>query len=281
MNPLPPERDLMMDDSTPDLRNAAGDALVRAIHQTPAANLFPLLANPSLDEHLLALALRRSDLPSDFISVVVRRRQLLKPYQVRKLIAFHPHTPRADSLRLLRELYLMDLVQFSISPGAPPDLKLKAEEQVITKLPQLPLGQKITLARRAPARVAAALLAQGQTQVVQAVLANPSLTEAQVLKVLSRDKLPPALVKAIAQHTRWSHVYNVRLALIRQPSTTLTTVLSFLPELTISDLRELLAPGILPENLRHYLQAEIQNRVQRRAPGTMPTTGPSRPGPAE
>jgi hypothetical protein len=36
-----------------------------------------------------------------------------------------------------------------------------------------------------------------------------------------------------------------------------------LPELTISDLRELTAPGIVPENFRRYLQAEIQRRIRK------------------
>jgi hypothetical protein len=55
----------------------------------------------------------------------------------------------------------------------------------------------------------------------------------------------------------------VRIALLRQPSTTLKSILAFLPELTVSDLRELAAPGILPENVRNYLQAEIHRRLQR------------------
>src|SRR5205807_330761 len=202
-----------------------------------------------------ALLLQRRDLPSDFLEEVLRRRNFLKNYKLKKLLAFHPHTPRTEGLRLLRELYLMDLVQFSISPGVLPDLKRKAEDQVIARMPQLPLGQKITLARRSPARIAGALMADGQPTVVKAALSNPNLTEAQVLRVLAKEKLAPVVAQSIAAHDKWSHVYNVRIALLRQPSTTLTTILAFLPELTISDLRELVAPGILPENLRHYLQA--------------------------
>lgn len=251
-----------MNPAAGSLRSASGEELVRLIHETLPPDLLPVLDNPSLDEKSLVLLLQRKDLSSEFLQEVLLRRQFLKSYQVKKALALHPHTPRTDGFRLLRELYLMDLVQFAISPGALPDLKIKAEEQVIHKLPHLPLGQKITLARRAPARIAGALLAEGQKQVVAAVLANPNLNEAQVLRVLSRDKLPPIVAQSIAQHEKWSHVYNVRIALIRQPSTTLTTILAFLPELTISDLRELVAPGILPENLRHYLQAEIQRRMR-------------------
>ena len=266
-----------MNPARDSLRTASGEELDHLIDETPPPELLPVLDNPSLDEKSLCLLLQRKDLSTDFLQEVLLRRRLLKSYQVKKALALHPHTPRTDGFRLLRELYLMDLVQFAISPGTLPDLKIKAEEQVINKLPHLPLGQKITLARRAPARIAGALLAEGQKQVVAAALANPNLSEAQVLRVLSRDKLPPVVAQAIAQHEKWSHVYNVRIALIRQPSTTLTAILAFLPELTISDLRELLAPGILPENLRHYLQAEIQRRMRnsQRQAAPAPESKPS------
>ena len=259
-----------------ELRSASGEDLVRLIHEASAAELSPVLENPSLSEETLCLVLQRKDLPADFLEEVLACRQFLKSYRVKKALAFHPHTPRTEGFRLLRELYLMDLVQFAISPGVLPDMKIKAEEQVIAKLPQLPLGQKITLARRAPARIAGALLAEGNAPVVKAALGNPNLSEAQVLRVLSRDKLPAVVAQSIAHDEKWSHVYNVRVALIRQSATTLTTILAFLPELTISDLNELVAPGILPENLRHYLQAEIQRRLHRpkaKDAGPSPQTG--------
>ena len=103
----------------------------------------------------------------------------------------------------------------------------------------------------------------GQPAVVNAALANPNLTESQILRVLARQKLPPIVAQSISQHPKWSRVYNVRIALVRQPSTTLAQMLAFLPEITVTDLRELAAPGILPEVLRQYLQAEIQQRMQK------------------
>jgi hypothetical protein len=153
-------------------------------------------------------------------------------------------------------------VQVAILPGVSAELKLNAEEQLIARLPQLPLGQKITLARRGPARVAGALLAEGHAQIAPVVLDNPYLTEAQILKTLSREKLPASVIPAIVQHRKWSITYNIRLALIRHPAAPLATILSYLPQLTVSDLRELAAPGIVPENLRKYLQAEVQRRMR-------------------
>jgi hypothetical protein len=242
-------------------RAATGEEFAALLHHHADDVLLALLDNPALDEAQLCLLLNRKDLPAAVLEEIGRRKPLLKNYQVKRALAFHPRAPRLVSLRLLRDLYLMDLVQLTLLPGISAELKRNAEDQLIARLPQLPLGQKITLARRGPARAAGALLAEGHAQILSVVLDNANLTEAQILKVLSREKLPQGIVKAVSQHRKWSCDYNVRLALVRHPASTLATVLAYLPELTVSDLRALAAPGIVSENLRKYLEAEIQRRI--------------------
>ncbi len=258
-------------------RIATGEELAALLHHPSADVLLALLNNPALDETQLCLLLERKDLPGEILEEVARRKPLLKSYRVKRSLAFHPRTPRLISLRLLRDLFLMDLVQVTLSPTVPAELKLNAEDQLLGRLPQLPLGQKITLARRGPARVAGALLAEGHAQVVSIVLDNPYLAEAQVLKALSREKLPSAVIPAIVRHRKWSITYNVRLALVRHPASPLGTVLGFLPELTVSDLRELASPGIVPESLRKYLQAEVQRRTRSREKAAEGSATPEEP----
>jgi hypothetical protein len=257
---------------------ATGEELAVLLHHPSADVLLALLDNPALEETQLCLLLERKILPGEILEEVARRKPLLKSYRVKRSLAFHPRTPRLISLRLLRDLYLMDLVQVAILPGVSAELKRNAEDQLLARLPQLPLGQKITLARRGPARVAGALLAEGHAQVISIVLNNPYMTEAQILRALSREKLPNSVIPAIVHHHKWSITYNVRLALLRHPSAPLATILSYLPELTVSDLRELAAPGIVPESLRKYLQAEVQRRLrasEKAAGGSTPSKDPS------
>lgn len=242
-------------------RIASGDDLNGLIYHPAPAVLLALLDNPGLDETKLTLLLARKDLPTEVLEEIGVRKAFLKSYSVKKALLFHPRTPRLVGLRLLKDLYLMDLVQFALSPAAPAELKRYAEEHVVARLPQLPLGQKITLARRGPARVAGALLLEGHAQVLPIALDNPYLTEAQVLKALAREKVPTVVVQALARHPKWSQAYNVRLAMVRNPSAPISIVLTFLPQLTVSDLRELAAPGIVPENLRKYLLAEVNRRM--------------------
>ena len=241
---------------------ATGNELATILYHPAADVLRALLDNPALDETQLCLLLERKDLPAEILEQVARRKPLLRNYRVKRALAFHPRVPRLAALRLLRELYVMDLVQLALLPGTPAELKRNAEDQLAARLPQLPLGQKVSLARRGPARIAGTLLADGHKQIVAVSLDNPNLTEAQILKVLSRERLSSDVIRAIAQHRKWSRTYNVRLALVRHAGSALSTTLSYLSELTVSDLRELAAPGIVSENLRKYLQAEIQRRVR-------------------
>jgi hypothetical protein len=260
---------------------ATGEELAVLLHHPSADVLLALLDNPALDETHVCLLLERKDLRGEILEEVARRKSFLKSYRVKRALAFHPRTPRLASLRLLRDLYLMDLVQVAILPGVSAELKRNAEEQLLARLPQLPLGQKITLARRGPARVAGALLAEGHVQVVSIVLDNPYMTEAQILRALAREKLPRSVIPAIIHHRKWSITYNIRLALVRHPAAPLATILSYLPDLAVSDLKELAAPGIVPENFRKYLQAEVQRRMRASEKAANRAASAKDPAPAD
>jgi hypothetical protein len=241
---------------------AIGEELAALLHSDDDEVLLALLRNPALAETDVAVLLARKNLPAAMIEEICKRREWFRPYPLKKALACHPHTPRLVSFRLLRDLYLMDLVKLALLPGVSAELKRNAEDQLASRLPQLPLGQKITLGRRGPSRVAGLLLAEGHPQVLNVALDNVHLNVAQILKVLAREGVPELVVQAIAQHRKWSCNYNVRLALVRHPASTLSTVLGYLPELTVSDLRELAAPGIVPERLHKYLGAEVQRRIR-------------------
>ncbi len=241
---------------------ATAEELATLLHHESREVLLALLDNPALAEADVRVLLCRKILPAHVVEEISKRREWLKVYAIKKALACHPHAPRLVSMRLLRELYLMDVVLIALLPGVSAELKRNAEDQLAARLPQLPLGQKITLGRRGPARVAGLLLAEGHPKVIEVALDNTHLHAAQILKTLTSESIPEAVVHAIAQHRKWSCHYNVRLALVRNPASTLASVLGFLPELTVAELEALAAPGIVPERLRKYLEAEVQRRIE-------------------
>ncbi len=111
----------------------------------------------------------------------------------------------------------MDLVRISLLPASSGEVRRLAEERVLVQLPQLPLGQRLMLARRGSSRIVGGLIEQGPEQVARVALDNPYLSETQVLKRWPKKPYQRPTVAIIARHTKWSKLVNVRVALLRHP----------------------------------------------------------------
>ena len=240
-------------------RAASGNEL-KALLEGDEAALLALLENPHVEEPHICQMLERLDLPASVLAAVASEGKWTSSEGIRLRLARHPHTPRRISLTLLRQLYLFDLVRLSLLPSAPAEVRRMADEIIITRVPHVPVGQKLTLARRGSARVAGALLAEGHPQAVQLALANAFLTESQVLKVLAKPGLPERVVAAIARDSKWSCQYNVRVALVRNVHTPTLVVRAILPNLTLRDLKDVSTLETLAPHLRKHIKQELARR---------------------
>jgi hypothetical protein len=253
----------MPDEKSPRLqlaRLASADELKQLLHDADEEIVLALLENPNIEEPHLIQLLERLDLSAKVLAAVAAEGKWTASEAVRLRLARHPHTPRRFSIALLRQLFLFDLVRVSLLPSAPAEIRRVAEEIIVTRVPHLPIGEKLTLARRGSARVAGALLAEGHAQAVKLALANAYLNESQVLKVLTKPGVPERVVVAIAQHPKWAYQYNVRVALLRNPHTPAQVVRSFLPNLTLRDLKDALTVDSMPVHVRRFIQQELVRR---------------------
>jgi hypothetical protein len=154
-------------------------------------------------------------------------------------------------------------VRVSQTPGVPADVKMAAEEVILRKLEAVPRGEKITLAHRSSGRVAAELLISEDSELIRAALENPFLSEAHLQQILAREHLPRMVVEALSADGKWSHRYYLRLTLIRNPHTPLTRVLEFLPDIAVTDLRDICLDRRMPEQVRKYVLAHCAERLQK------------------
>src|SRR5579863_6619555 len=102
----------------------------------------------ALSEDLALSQLSDRDLTPEALEHLSRDTELMKSRKVRIALASHPHTPRRIALRLIRELYSFELLQFSQLPTAAADLKRVADELLISRLASVTLGERTALARR-------------------------------------------------------------------------------------------------------------------------------------
>ncbi len=228
--------------------------------ETAKEVLRALARNPNLSEQDLLRLLERQNLPQEALRELSQHAQALRSYRVKLALVRHPKTPRLVSLPLMKFLYVFDLVRVSQTPAVPTDVKRVAEETILNKVGGLPLGEKITLARRASGRVAAALLVTEDAELIRAALSNPYLAEGHLLKVLALHRLPAVLVELISRHEKWSRAYSLRLALIRHPLTPFARVLAFLPNIAVNDLRDICLDSRISDPVRRYILAHCAQR---------------------
>jgi len=249
-------------------RAASTEELKSLVHEASGEVILALLENPCIEEFHIEILLERLDLPVQVLAAIGGDGKWTSKEGVRLCLARHPRTPKRIALAVVRQLFLVDLVRLCLLPSAPADIKRVAEQVIVSRVPHLPVGEKLMLARRGPAHVAGALLAEGHPQAVKLALSNRFLTESQVLKTLAKPEIPERVVTAIAKDGKWSHQYNVRVALIRNPHTPPTLVREFLPDLTLRDLKDIASLEDLPPQRKAHIAQEMARR--KASPGTSP-----------
>lgn len=215
---------------------------------------------PALNEDQELALLERRDLTPEILELLSQKPAAIKSRKVCFALAAHPRTPRPLALRLLRRFYTFDLMQFSLEPTVAADLKGVANQHLVTRLAFTTVGECLTLARRASETVAAALLLDQESSVSIIALDSPRLTEAAIIKALTRPNASAALVEAVCHHPKWSLRREIRLALMRNPHTPLARALEFSRTLPSPLLRDILHTSRLPEKVKACLRKDFESR---------------------
>jgi len=267
------------------------DEVETSTESTASAELSDLVRRASdldLTEDLALALLKRSDLPSQAIEQLAKNSNALKSRKVKIALASHPHAPRHVSVPLARKFYTFDLMRVALAPGVPADVKVAIDDVLISRLKAVTAGERLTLARRASGRVAAALLLDvdridgktvdhkiaedevkvkdagsvaRETRVMRTALENPRLTEALVINSVLRPAASTALVQAVAWHEKWSRRREIRAALLRTEHLSLARALEFGREIPSPLLEEVLGSSRLPGKIKDQLLRQNASKL--------------------
>ncbi|MEP6802731.1 MAG: hypothetical protein ABJC07_12365 [Acidobacteriota bacterium] len=198
-----------------------------------------------MTEGALLKLLRQSDLPRERFEEILGDRSARRSHVVRRLLAAHPRTPRREALSLVSTLFWRDLAHISADVRIHPEIRRAAERDLLRRLSEMALAERIDLARSAGRGVLASLRVDPDPRVVAALLDNRFTTEPDVVQAAARPEASPAALAAIAAHPRWTLRPGVRTALLRNQALPTAAGLGLLTSTSSRDLRELLEnPGI-------------------------------------
>lgn len=131
----------------------------------------------------------------------------------------------------------------------------------------LTLGERKALARKPDRSVLARLLLDPHPDVIRKLLANPTLTEDDVLRLITRRPGRADVLLEIARAPRWLHRSRIRRALVLHPDTPPDLALRLCGLLLRQELKLVLSSTHVPQAVR----AVCLEHLARRPPG--PTGG--------
>lgn len=124
----------------------------------------------------------------------------------------------------------------------------------------LSLGERRALARKPSRATLDKLMADPHPLVIQNLLMNPRLTEDDVVRMASRRPAHREAIVQIARTPKWMVQARVRLAVVLNPGTPPEVSVPALPQLSRSELREVVALTLLPAVVRIAARDLLQRR---------------------
>ena len=211
-----------------------------------AGEAVALLANPNCTWRVLEALSANRDLLTD-------RRILVAMIR-------HPETPTEVARRWIPTLFWKELLDVTLTLKARPATRRWCEKALKERLLTMGLGEKITLARRAPAGLIPSLRKEKSVMVIEALLDNPRMTQSQVEVVVNDPTTPADVLILLSRESRWMSQRRVRIGLIKNSSTPLGTALGLLTSLSRSELREL----VRHPALNHAIKVACERILERR-----------------
>jgi hypothetical protein len=210
------------------------------------ARLRAALASCTLDSPAMISLVRRA-VPIRFLEIVSATVPFSDDARLLAAVVLNPRVPRHLALRLVPNLFWRDLADVAAGPRVAGAVRVRAEFVLKDRVPELRVGEKVTLGKIATPAVLAILLADPDAKVLRACLQNPRLREEDLVTAIRQDTAPRALLENVPESWRWRDSYAVRLALVLQPRTPLGVSLGQISSLLPADLLRVVdAPGLRP-----------------------------------
>jgi hypothetical protein len=222
------------------LREAGSDELLALVREHAGR----------LDPPAVRIALRNPYATAEVVDALASQPRLLSFYEVRRDLAMHPRTPEILAQRLVPGLYWRDLAALGTDTRLHPRLRRQADQLLAARLPELAVGEKVAMARRAGPGLLAQLRHDPSPRVIAALLDNPRLTEDILAPVAHGATTPGPVLALIAADRRWGVRHGLQVAICRNPGTPLATSLRLLPSLRKSELKAVATDPRLAEAVR-------------------------------
>ncbi|HEX8254100.1 MAG TPA: hypothetical protein VF846_13215 [Thermoanaerobaculia bacterium] len=190
------------------------------------------------EEEVLAV-LENANVTPQIIGKIAQTPRLTGFYGVRLKLVAHRQTPLAHSVKLVHYLYWFDLLALSIDVQVPAPVRRAIDTQLLIKVENLTIGDRVASARRCSQALINVFLYDPHPKVFEALLVNKRLREEDLIVLANSPKATPDQLLMLSRDSRWSYRYAIRKALVMNPLTPRSAAASQLRHLSRGDLRRI------------------------------------------
>src|SRR5262249_46222169 len=139
-----------------------------------------------------------------------------------------------------------DLARVAAAARLRAPLRASAEKILLLRLPELALGEKITLARGATRNVLRALGAEATPLVVPPLFEDPRFQVEDAVSMIARQDAPGAVLRFMAESARFAGSQELRLVIAAHPAAPPDVALRMMQRMDAPHLVRLLSGRDLP-----------------------------------
>jgi len=217
-----------------------------------------ILKRGYLEESEAVFLASKKETPSVVLRLIAETPELYQHYSVKTALAKNPKTPLGISRGILNFLLKRDLYKLLSSSEISYGLRKSAIDFLQRKLPEIPLGEKISMAKNAARDLLLVLIYDKDPMVLETALWNPRLTELDIITLIQKKTISPKNLEVIATHKKWRTRYQVKLYLVKNPKTPFLIASSMLSNFLRQDLEILLSNKEISENLKGEISKLIK-----------------------
>ena len=164
----------------------------------------------------------------------------------------HPRFPQKRALNIICSLFPGDLLRVIRNKRTNPLVRKRGELEFVNKFQRLPLGEKISYLKAAPADLLRHFQSLRDSRLLRAVLTNPCCTEHVVLNMLQAGNDHYGLYKAL-DGLPWIKRPAVASVISRDPQAPVKILLALIPLLSIADRERLLRRENTHQSVRQLI----------------------------
>jgi hypothetical protein len=168
---------------------------------------------------LIAYLKRQKSVPTEELEAISAEPSFIHHYEVISALVKRRGFPPALFLRFAETLRWGDILSCLRLPYISMSAKTTMIQNLIQRYPFFTIGERITIAKRAPQILVSKLRTESEPKIIQALINNPNFSHTDALFIASNSSLPVGTLSLLSNTPKWIRFKDVRLALLKNPST--------------------------------------------------------------